>query len=384
MDLLTRQDLTELMNKRDDCCVSIYLPTWRAGAETLQGRIRLKNLCAQAETLLIEAGMRAVEARDMLQPLEDLVDDHYFWQQQRDGLAIFLSTDHYIYYQVPLQLDEFVQVNSRFYLKPLLPLLTYDGLYYVLALSLNQVRFLQCTRASVAELEVDDIPHSLAEAMQYDDPHRQLQYHTNTLKGTEGKAVAMYHGHGLGEEDSKESILRYFRLIDHGLHPVLREEKAPLILAGVEYLFPIYQEVNTYNYLTEKGLPGNPEEISAEDLQTRTWPMVEHYFHKAEQEALTYYGPLMGTGRTTQDIAEAAPAAHNGRVEILFLADGLEQWGRFDPEINQVLLHQQAEPGDEELYDFTAMQTIMNGGSVYIIDADKIPEGKPMAALLRY
>ena len=384
MNLLTRQDLTALMEQRDDCCITIYLPTYRAGAETQQGRIRLKNLYNQAETLLLAEGWRSPEAEELLQPIEDLINDNNFWQYQRDGLAIFLAPDMFHYYQVPMELNEFVKVGRRFHLKPLLPLLSGDGLYYVLALSLNKVRFLQCTRASVTELEVEDMPHSLAEAMQYDDPHRQLQYHTNTLKGTDGREVAMYHGSGLGEEDSKESILRYFRLVDQGLRQHLHDQKAPLVLAGVEYLFPIYQEANTYNYLTEKGLPGNPEEISREDLQTRTWPLVEHYFRKAEQEALTYYGPLTGTGRTTHDLEEAAPAAQNGRVEILFMADGFEQWGRYDATINKIHLHDQPEPGDEELYDFTAMQTIVNGGSVYILDQDKIPQGKPLAALLRY
>jgi hypothetical protein len=283
-----------------------------------------------------------------------------------------------------MNLDDFLLVGRRFHLKPLLPLLNGDGLFYILALSLNDVRVLQCTRASVMELDVDDIPHSMAESMKYDDPERQLQYHSNTLKGTERKAAAIYNGHGTGIDDSKENILRYFRLIDRGLHDVLREEKAPLILAGVDYLFPIYQEANTYTYLSEKGIPGNPEELSAEDLQTLAWPVVEHYFHKAEQEALTYYGPFKGTDRTTQDITEAASAAHNGQVEILFLANDSQQWGRFDPQINGVHLHQEPEPGDEELFDFTAMQTIINGGSVYVLDADKIPDGAPFAALLRY
>lgn len=85
-----------------------------------------------------------------------------------------------------------------------------------------------------------------------------------------------------------------------------------------------------------------------QDLQTLAWPVVEHYFHKAEQEALTYYGSLNGTGRTTHDIKEATEAAYNGKVEILFLADDAEVWGRFDPQSNQVHIHQEAESGDED------------------------------------
>ncbi|MDD4170723.1 MAG: hypothetical protein PHQ94_00640 [Syntrophomonas sp.] len=384
MNLLTRQDLTVLMGKQDGVCITIYMPTYRAGTEIQQGRIRLKNLLQEAGKRLISGGMRSPQAKLLLDPAQQLVLDNQFWQQQRDALAIFLTADMFYHYCLPLDMDEFLHIGKRFHLKPLLPLLSGDGLFYVLALSQNAVRVLQCTRASVNELEIEGIPHSLAEAMQYDDPERQLQLHSNTLEGTNTKAAAIFHGHGVGVDDAKDNILRYFRLIDRGLHDLLREEKAPLVLVGVEFLFSIYREANTYAYLTEKGIPGNPEELSAEDLQTLAWPTVEHYFHKAEQEAITYYDPFKGTGRTTHDIKTAAPAAYNGQVEILFLADGAQQWGRFDPQLNDVHIHEEADIDDEDLYDFAAIQTILNGGTVYVVAADKIPDGEALAALLRY
>ena len=384
MNLLTRKDLTELMNKQDDICISFYMPTYRAGAQIQQGRIRLYNLLREAEARLISSGMRSPEAKQLLEPVQELVLNNQFWQQQRDGLAIFLTADMFYYYRLPLSFDEFLQIGKRFHLKPLLPLLGGDGLFYILALSQNAVRVLQCTRASVSELDIENIPHSLDEAMQYDDPERQLQLHSDNLKGTNNKAAAIFHGQGIGPDDSKDNILRYFRLINRGLHDLLREEKAPLVLAGVEFLFSIYREANTYAYLASEGLPGNPEELDAGDLQTLAWPLVEHYYHKAEQEALTYYGPFNGTGRTTHDIKTAAPAAYNGQVEILFLAEGAEQWGSFDPQINEVCIHPETELEDEDLYDFTAIQTILNGGTVYMVKADKLPDGEPLAALLRY
>ncbi len=384
MNLLTREDLTILMEKQDDTCISIYMPTYRAGSETRQGRIRLKNLVKEAEQRLIGTGMRSSEVKQLLEPVLGLVLENQFWLQQRDGLAIFLAADMFYYYYLPVKVDEFVQIGSRFHLKPLLPLLSEDGLFYVLALSQNAVRVLQCTRASVKELELYGIPHSLAEAMQYDDPEKQLQFNTNNLPGTDFGAAAIFHGQGVGASDHKDDILRYFRLIDRGLRDLLREEKAPLVLIGVEFLFPIYREANTYAYLTDEGVPGNPEELSAEDLQTLAWPLVEHYFHKAEQEAITYFGPFKGTGRTTHNINEAAPAAYHGQVEILFLAENAKQWGKFDPQLNGVHIHEEAELGDEDLYDFTAIQTILNGGSVYVMDAHLVPDGQCLAALLRY
>ncbi len=384
MNVLTREDLTILMEKQDDHCISIYLPTYRAGSETHQGRIRLKNLLQEAERRLIANGMRSPDAERYLKPIQKLGVDNSFWQHQRDGLAIFLASDALHYYSLPVNFKEFVHIGGRFHLKPLLPLLSADGQFYLLALSQNRVRALECTRTSVREIEGLDIPHDLAESMQFDDPERQLQYHTNTLEANDRGAAAIYHGHGVGIDDNKDNILRYFRLIDRGLHPLLRDKKVPLVLAGVEFLFPIYEEANTYAYLADEGIPGNPEELSAEDLQTLAWPLVEHYFHKAEQEALTYYGPLKGTGLTTQDIAEAAPAAYQGRVEVLFVADDSEKWGRYDPASNAVQLHQEPEIDDEDMLDFTALQTIKNGGTVYMLAGDQIPDGGTLAALFRY
>jgi hypothetical protein len=85
-----------------------------------------------------------------------------------------------------------------------------------------------------------------------------------------------------------------------------------------------------------------------------------------------------------KEIADVVPASYNGQIEILFLADGQQQWGIYDFVQNTVRIHPQPEPGDDELYDLAVRQTILNGGSVYIMDQAKIPEGENLAALLRY
>ncbi|MBN1137486.1 MAG: hypothetical protein JXM73_12935, partial [Anaerolineae bacterium] len=135
MDILTKQDLQELIEKRDGWRVSIFVPTHRTGRETRQARIRLKNLLAQAEERLAAAGLRAPEIKAQLEPASRLVQDSLFWQRQSDGLAIFLAAETARHYRLPLDFEELVVVADRFYVKPLLPLLSGDGRFYVLALS---------------------------------------------------------------------------------------------------------------------------------------------------------------------------------------------------------------------------------------------------------
>ena len=112
------------------------------------------------------------------------------------------------------------------------------------------------TRFHAREVALPQVPKSLAEALQFDDPEQQLQFHTGAPRG-DGRQTAVFHGQGGAKENAKDDILEYFRQIDQGLHPVLRDERAPLVLAGVDYLHPIYRQANTYPHLLDQGLTGN-------------------------------------------------------------------------------------------------------------------------------
>jgi hypothetical protein len=180
---VSRAELKKLIEEPEGLCVSIFLHTHRAGAQTQQDPIRLKNLLREAEGRLLAKGLRASEADELLTPARELLDDSVFWQHQSDGLAIFLSPGVFRYYRLPLNFEDLVVVADLYHLKPLLPLLTGDGQFYVLALSQNEVKLLQGTRHSVSEVELEDAPESLADTLRYDDQEKQLQSHTGTAGG---------------------------------------------------------------------------------------------------------------------------------------------------------------------------------------------------------
>ena len=75
--------------------------------------------------------LRPPEARKLLEPAKKLIEDYDFWQQQSDGLAMFLAPELFRHYRLPLSFEELVVVTDRFHLKPLMPLLSDDGQYFV-------------------------------------------------------------------------------------------------------------------------------------------------------------------------------------------------------------------------------------------------------------
>ncbi|MCA1990458.1 MAG: hypothetical protein LDL41_00185 [Coleofasciculus sp. S288] len=388
MSLLSVEELKTLVEQPEGLCVSIYMPTAEGGLNAQQNPIRFKNLMREAEEHLVEIGLSDTAALELLKSAQEELDEEEFWQHQDKGLAVFITSGVLRYYRLPLIFEELVVVTDHFHFKPLLPLLTGDGLFYVLALSQQDIRLFECTRYSVREIELEDVPKSIDETLQYDETAKDGQFRISTPKGGTNNSfqhAGSFHGQGSPDRDKHQrSIEQFFHAVDNGLHKYLKGKRAPLVLAGVEYLLPLYREANSYQHLVDEGITGSPKTAEPEDLQAQAWEIVEPIFSQAQQEAMEHYKELTPTGRASNDIKEVVPAAYYGRVEELFVAVGVRQWGSFNPDTSTIDLHSEAEPGDEDLLNAAAVQTILNGGTVYAVEPEKVPDEAPLAAVFRY
>jgi hypothetical protein len=382
MDMLTREDLRILNEKQKDVCVSIYMPSHHAGPEIQQDPIRLRNLLTEAQRSLVERGLRSPEAGKLLGPAVDILKEVFFWRYQSNGLALFISPDFFRSYRLPIAFQEEVVISDRFHLKPVFPLFSGDGKFYILSLSLNEVKIFEGSRHSVGELDLERVPGSLGELLKNNEFEKQLQFHTASW--AHGGRESLFHGHGVGIDDVKVNIKRFFQAIDKGLHELLREERAPLIVAGVDYLVPIFREASSYAYLTTEGISGNPEELHEKELHSRAWKVLEPYFHEAREEAVAKYRRMAGTGLASHDLRVIVPAAYQGRIESLFIAKGGRQWGSFDPVSYEIKLNEEAKPGDEDLLDMAALQSFLNAGTVYTVNPAQMPDDSAAAAVFRF
>ena len=383
MDLISRQELSTLLESQDGPHVSIFMPTERRGVETQQNPIRLKNLLREAHGLLEEKGMANGGADELLAPARRLIDDFDFWQHQEDGLALFLTDGLLRSYRLPLRFTELAAVEDRFHLKSLFPLFNEEAHFYILALSQNRVRLFEGTRYEVREVELRDVPKSLADALGYDLTESHLQFHTGTSAAGNGRA-AIFHGQGAGEEDAKAEIRKFFSILDRGLHDFLGDRRAPLVLAGVDYLLPIYREATSYPNTLDDGVTGNPDALDPDELHERAWSLVEGRFRAERHEAEERYGDLTGTGRAGRELDEIVPAAVDGRVDTLWVATGVRRWGRFDEASRKITHHDEQTPESEDLLDLAAVHTYLNSGKVWAVDPDEVPGEGEAAAVYRY
>lgn len=389
MNTLPKSELKMLMAYQNNPCISIFLPTHRkAGPEMQQDPLRLKNLLHQAEDMLIRT-IESTQVKALLKPIVALLTNQQIWKHPDDGLAVLRSSDIFRFYQLPSSLKEQVIVSHHFYLKPLLPLLTSNRYFYILALSQNEVRLLQATHFSMKEIALpESVPTSLAEAMQYDQPEKALEYHSSSstaMTGKGGRRPMIFHGQGAGLANEKQTILHYFQQINRGLHELLHDETVPLVLAGVEFLLPIYHEANTYPHLLPEGVLGNSERQKGRDeiLRKQAWPIAEPSVLKEQQNALADFEEYKNTNCTSSNVSALVPAAWYGHIESLFVALDQEQWGTFEPATYTLDLHETAAPGDEDLLDLAARQTILHGGAVYALEQDHMPDKALLAAVYR-
>ena len=388
MTIFALDELKNLVQNSQYPCVSLYLPMEKIGGDTRQNPIRFKNLIREAESRLDELGLRHAEVVNLLQPVMEL-DKTDFWENQVQGLVIFISPNLFRYYCLPISFPQLVVVGNNFHIKPLINLINNDGKFYILALSQKNVKFYSGTRYKLNEVEVENMPHNLAEILLEDEFQKGVQHRIGIARGATSAAQHPGSVHGQGSPDREkheEDILQFCYAVDGALREKLRGEKAPLILAGVEYLLPIYHQANTYPYLQETGISGNAETLKTEELNHAAWEIIAPLFQQEYQNLMAVYLQLAGeeSSKIANDIKAIIPDAYYQRIDTLFVPIKQHIWGKFDLENSTVELHPEAEPDDEDMLDFAVIHTILNGGKVYTLEPEAMPSGVKVAAICRY
>jgi hypothetical protein len=386
MDTICLSDLKALIQNGGNAHVSIFMPTHHQGGVDQQDPIRLKNLLRKAEEKLTANGLRPPEARSLIKPAETLLTDNLFWRQQSDGLALFLEANQYFYYRIPMALEEELAVGERFHIRPIIPMLSNCEFFYILAVSHNENRLLQCTSYGSVRINLTEIPKDLSAALHYTTPDNRMQYHVPAPSGGSnfGGATAIQAGKGSRPNYDKRNLLQYFSQINQGVAKYLKDQTAPLVLAAVDDLHSLYQAANQYRNLLIEGILGNPDGVSDKILCGQAADIVRPYFDKVKRDAVADFHRSLGTGITATGLVEVITASFQGRVRFLFIDVTAQQWGTFDPKTNMVMEHSQIEPGDDDLIDLASYQTLKHAGTIFVMRPEEVPGSSPISATLRF
>jgi hypothetical protein len=382
--MLSKEVFAELANYNASCCISVFLPTHKAGVDVNEQKdsLAFKNALQKISVMLYEKQMPASEIEKILEPGYTLLRNEDFWRKLSEGLAIFIAGGYFKFVKMPFTPKEEILVNKSFYLSQLIPLLASKEHFYLLVISKKQAKLFRANAFGMEFISIPEMPNGVDDVVHFEEKEDQKLFRT----GSSGDgAGANYHGIGAGKPDEKVNVASYLEEVDDTIwKEVLHNENAPLLLAGVEYLIPIYKQVSDYNFIWYDAITGSHEHDDVNSLYSLALEKMQPYFQERLVKALASYGNQSATNLTSSNPKEIIPAAHYAKVAHLFIQKDERLWGRFDERNNILTLHENQDDEDECMLDKAAIKTILNGGEVHILPKEKMPGNSKMAALMRY
>ena len=271
----SQQELNELKAFHEPFCLTIYVPLIEPNAATNPNRIEVKNLLREAETALQSAGVKPRDIKKTLRPARLLLDNHEFWPIHHESLVLFMHPKLFCYYHIPDHVTPYLlTVETGFNVDPLLQAMQNNQQYYVLALGHKNVRLFEGDHYNLKPVQLKDFPADMKEALGIDEYPKFRETHT-IAPASSGKGSEAYHGQYNVSQTDKDMLLEFFRRIDHRLHGFLFQHRRPLIIAGVNYLLPIYRQANTYPGLLTGAITGNQEYVDLQTIKEKAWQIVK-------------------------------------------------------------------------------------------------------------
>lgn len=382
---LTKESFAALANYQGQNCISIYLQSHHKGADVneLVDNTTFKNYLQQITTQLKQKNLDELQIEKLLAPSYELLRNEQFWREQSKGLAVFITEGSTQYMKLPFALKrEELVVNTSFYVAPLTSVMVRGDYFYVLTLSKNEAKLYRAGEHGIVELIIDEMPNGVDDVVHFEEKDDQKLFRTGSSGAGGG---ANYHGAGAGKPDDKENIAMYFDEVDETVwKAVLNKENVPLLLAGVEYLIPIYKSVAKYKPIWDVAITGNQQYTDLTTLHQQAVKIMEPYFAERHKKALELYGNQSATELTSSIPEDVIPAAHYKRVWHLFVQEGAHIWGTFDEMNNKLTINKTQKEEDEDLIDKAVTRTILNAGEVHFLPKDQMPGGSEIAAVMRY
>jgi hypothetical protein len=203
-----------------------------------------------------------------------MLEDHEFWPIHHESLVLFIHPKLFRYYHIPDHtLPYLLTVEKGFNLAPLLKIMTENKDYFVLALGHKNVRLYRGDHYQLKPVLLKNFPTDMKKALNIDEYPKWRETH-EIAPSYIGKGSEASHGQYNVSQTNKVMLLEFFRRIDKRLHTLLQNKQAPLVLAGVDYLIPIYRQANTSRYLLPTSIKGNVEHANLDSIQQRAWSLV--------------------------------------------------------------------------------------------------------------
>lgn len=359
--MLSRSELKSLQAHRAYPSVSVLAPTHRTAPANRQDPIRVKNLVRKAiQRLHKEFRKRDVAA--IVKNLQKLVEN-VDWQHTLDGLALFASAENLVALSLPFRVKPRAMIDATFATRDLVYALNRSAPYRVLALGHTSRLFDAWTNVLEERLAG---PFPLV--------HK-------------GRGGALKPASRFGVNPSAlrdEAHRQYFRTVAEAVAAVQKDNRLPLVVAGVERNLAFYREVTRQPDDIACLLSGNHAETSPSHLGKLAWSMYDGRATERRTAALVHLDDAVSANRYASGIAQVWREAAAGKCRVLLVekdfkypadvaADGL-RLSKYTGEGAQAL---------DDAVDEVIERVLAGSGEVEFYSAGDLAVHQGIAAILR-
>lgn len=383
------EKLMEVLTRHGGLRVSVLLPIATEPPQSEQNASRLKDLHQSALDKLLDNGLTVDNAQELLRPVEALLKDPKSLLRPAEALALYIDEDSASVVEIPYAVDSQVTVGNRFVVKPLLPLLQNDSDFKVVCLNRGEIKVYKGTRMGIREVTIPDMPESLSDVIQYDDPEKSLQHHTAKTGSNEGQPgsgpVPQMHGQGMPSDIEEEQIERLFREVAKAVKKHFANDPSPMVVFGVDENVGQFSSVIDWGGQEMFSVHHDPKDWSKEEINRHATEKLMPHWEKQIEEKVERLNEAHNKDTGVFDTAKCALAAANGRVEMVCVASDQSEPGVCQPEKMEVDFVEADDAAcAHDLLDTIAYETIQHGGEAFALPQEKIPGPGNVAATVRF
>jgi hypothetical protein len=352
-------------------CITITLPAFHHGAQSLPFATRLKAAVRAAQEELLQQ-ISHEKTEGLMAPIRELMDDPEMLTGGRD-MVIFRSPQLFSRFWLPGPVCVRTVVARYFHILPFLHQLCAAREFYILGLNQKNLRLLHYADGTCKEALLPvGLPSSVEEAGSFDIPDHTLRNHSPAGKSN-GTMSGVSFGTGAEQEKSHERLHYFFRRVDQGLWPFLKGQ--PLLLSGASYEIATYRRAATKTHLLEGAIERDLHTLSIQEIARLACESARTQYRRKAEKELQQVRDTASLERTSTEVRRIVKAAQEGRVAKLILAE--------EAEFGATLAALESD-SQEDLFNAAAVLSIRDGAEVFVLPSEILGAEAPIVAVFRY
>lgn len=324
-------------------------------------RITLKNMMGVARRRLLEE-YKKEKTQKILENM-DVVLEEITYNRTHKGLVLFLAEDLIEYYALPFAVGNRVKIGHHFSTRALLRAFNQTEHYYILTLSQQEVRLLEC---------YDNV--FMGENQTQFPLVNDTFYEPDRLKASFASS-----------ED--KLVQQFFRQGDEILAPIYKEKGLPMILAGPEEAISNFEKIASENLLIVGKVRGNQDSHDGSQIRelVQQASLVIHSYKESKiQASFDDLHAAKGQGLLEYDCNAIYRKAQVGQVKELVVDQDYYLKGVRDE--NGVIFHTKCKGGTplDDVVNYLIHAVKATGGDVVFVPPYSIDSHHRLAAILRW